>query len=178
LITKNVASVKAESILWSHPHIESRIVANGLTDRPDEDKDLVPAFKEWLDSKVPNNRARKVSLGRRPLYGNHWWTEEKEDLGQFKIDLVFYEGESVVVTEIETELNNSALGQALVYSHVYRDKKYNSEYDASRSVFPAVACCIAPTPYLDVASDFGVRVYYCRKGLTKSIKGKSFSNPS
>jgi len=162
-------SEKTSPIQWCDAEIQSRIDANRPKDRPDEKKHLVPAFRRWLNSTLPTNSAHALMLGRLPSYGDHWWIDERETTGQFKIDLVFDEADSVVVTEVETELNNSALGQALVYAHVYRDKRNNQNY-SGEDVIPAVACCIAPSPYLDVARAVGVRVYFCKKGLTKSVK--------
>jgi len=165
-------SEKTSPIQWCDAEIQRRINANRPEDRPDEKKHVIPAFRRWLNSTTPNNSARTLSLGQRPKYGDHWWIEERETTGLFIIDVVFEEADSVVVTEVETELNNSAVGQALVYAHVYRNKRYNQNY-SGKDVIPAVACCIAPSPYLDMARAVGVRVYFCKKGLTKSVKKKS-----
>src|SRR5437867_1254062 len=111
---------------------------------------------EFVKNYEPARGAKRpIQFGVTPTYRS-WWADDETDwgTGQYKVDLSWIEDGSTIVAETQLELNNEALGQALVYGHVY------SLRNPAKNVIPAVVCCLAPRHYVEVAKLHGVRIYY------------------
>jgi len=154
---------------------------NGKSQKKSLENMIFRGFQAWMKTCGKSGKwDMEVSVGQSPVYDDRIAASRK--LTMYRADAFFFPDESgdLWVVEVEPELNNSAVGQALAYDYAFNTARFG-DYDqmressavrtrsvvrqmGNRSVVPTIICLVAPIDYLAICKDNKIMVFNCREG--------------
>ena len=100
---------------------------------------------------------KKVRIGKTDLYCDATGRMSQRS-GRIIIDAICKENDVVRIIEVEKQLTYTAIGQAIVYAHLYGKENPNS------TPIPTIVCFLADEDFLEACEKYAIDVYFCGYG--------------